>query len=188
LAAGSGRPKHSIGGSFDADVPSASPDAQHGGRMSHTLAGLLQEFNITVVPNSRSWCRGARQTCAGKTLARIFELRGYEHLRSVIISICETKKNNKRMLVAPVVWAVSDVLKARPAWMGSTWLEVLDGIDLAALFELAGRNRRIAQPRALIATLIFERMRPHFDRARGDLKPGRRQRPVGDQAELRTTA
>jgi hypothetical protein len=39
-----------------------------------TLAGLLREFNIIVIPNARNYSRGARQTCAGKTLAHIFRL------------------------------------------------------------------------------------------------------------------
>ena len=58
----------------------------------------------------------------------------------------------------------------------------MDSINLGEMFEQAAGNRRIAQPRAPIATLIFERMRPHFpDRARGRLKTGRRRRPA-DQA------
>jgi hypothetical protein len=129
--------------------------------MSKTLAGLLREFNVDIVDNSRNWCRGARQTCAGRTLARIFEARGYDHLRFVIMSICETK-NNKRMLVAPVVWAISDVLDAYPEWFGDCWLTAMDGINLAEIFDRASANRRIAPPRSAIATLIFERMQPHF--------------------------
>jgi hypothetical protein len=77
--------------------------------MSRTFAGLLRELNVDVIATSKNRSRAARQTCAGRTLARIFESRGYEHLRSVLISICETR-NNKRMLIEPVVWAISDVL------------------------------------------------------------------------------
>jgi hypothetical protein len=88
--------------------------------MSRTLKGLLRELNIEVIPNSRNHSRSARQTCAGKTLARIFDSRGYEHLRSVLMSICETKKN-KRMLIEPILWAVSDVLHLHPEWLGDLW-------------------------------------------------------------------
>jgi hypothetical protein len=150
--------------------------------MAKTLAGLLREFNITVVPIAQSYCRGARQTCAGRTLARIFELRGYGHLRSVLMTFVETP--NKKALIAPVVWAISDVLWARPAWFGATWFQVIDGIDLAEMFELASANRRIAQPRSAIATLIFERMRPHFP---DPVKTGRRQQPA-DQPARRMAA
>jgi hypothetical protein len=59
----------------------------------------------------------------------------------------------------------------------------MDGIDLAEMFERASVNRRIAQPRSAIATLIFERMRQHFpDRARSTVKSGQPRRPA-DQAE-----
>lgn len=125
--------------------------------MSRTLAGLLREFNVEVVDNSRNWCRGARQTCAGRTLARIFDLRGYEHLRSVIISICETK-NNKRMLVAPVIWAVSDTLQLRPEWFGDRWLRALDRVELAALYERSKVIRKIVKPRFSMATKLHDLM------------------------------
>jgi hypothetical protein len=88
--------------------------------MSRTFAGLLRELNVDVIATSKNRSRAARRTCAGRTLARIFESRGYEHLRSVLISICETR-NNKRMLIEPVVWAISDVLHLKPEWLGDHW-------------------------------------------------------------------
>jgi len=136
--------------------------------MSRTLAGLLREFNVDVVDNARAWRRSARQTCAGKTLARIFELRGYEHLRSVIISICETK-NNKKMLVAPVIWAVSDVLHMRPEWFGDRWLGGLDEVALEQLYEQAKLIRRIVKPRFAMATLLIDDMKKYFvDQPKGE--------------------
>lgn len=36
------------------------------------------------------------------------------------------------------------------------------GFNLAEMFERASANRRIAQPRCALATLIFERVRQHF--------------------------
>jgi hypothetical protein len=101
----------------------------------------------------------------------------------VVMSIVETKPN-KRALIAPVIWAISDVLQAYPDWFGDTWLQVMDGIDLAEMFEQASANRRIAQPRALIATLLFERMRPNFaDQAGDTLKPGRPKRTADQPAQ-----
>jgi hypothetical protein len=141
-----------------------------GGRMSRTLAGLLPELNIEIVPNSRNWCRAARQTCGGRTLARIFRARGHSHLRCVLMTFVETP--NKKALIAPVIRAISDILRAYPDLFGDRWFQVIDGIDLVGLFEVASANRRIAQPRSAIGTLVFERMRQHFpDRARRGSKP-----------------
>ena len=126
-----------------------------------TLAGLLREFHVEVINNARNRSRAARQTCAGKTLANIFRVRGYDHLRAVIMTIVETKPN-KRALIAPVIWAVSDVLNAYPEWFGDAWFQVMDGIDLAEMFERASANRSIALPRSAIATLIFSRMHKQF--------------------------
>lgn len=130
--------------------------------MSRTLAGLLREFNVEVVDNKFSRSRAARQTCAGGTLARIFELRGYEHMRSVIMSICETR-NNKRMLVAPVIWAVSDVLNFRPDWLGDRWFKALDEIELATLYERAKALRRVVHPRRIMAITLIAEMERRFE-------------------------
>jgi hypothetical protein len=152
-----------------------------------TLSGLLREFNVEVIDNARNRSRAARQTCAGKTLANIFRLRGYDHLRSVIMSIVETKPN-KRALIAPVIWAVSDVLNAYPEWFGDAWFQVMDGIDLAEMFERASANRRIVLPRSAIATLLFEAMRRQYpDRARGPRDKGQPKRPA-DQPATRMAA
>jgi hypothetical protein len=70
--------------------------------MTKTLAGLLREFNVTVIPISRNHRRAARETCADKTLAHIFQLYGYNHTRMVVMSIVESKPN-KRALISPVV-------------------------------------------------------------------------------------
>jgi hypothetical protein len=150
--------------------------------MSHTLAGLLREFNVTVFPISRNHRRAARETCAGKTLAHIFQLYGYNHTRMVVMSIVESKPN-KRALIGPVIWAVSDVLKAYPAWFGDPWFQIMDTVDLAALFEQASANRRIAQPRALIASLLFAQMRQHFPDQARPLKTGRPKRPADQPAQ-----
>ena len=126
-----------------------------------TFAGLLREFHVEVIDNARNRSRAPRQTCAGKTLANIFRLRGYDHLRAVVMTIVETRPN-KRALIAPVIRAVSDVLNAYPGWFGDAWFQVMDGIDLAQMFERASANRSIALPRSAIATLIFSRMHKQF--------------------------
>jgi hypothetical protein len=126
-----------------------------------TLKSILREFHIEVVDNTRSRSRGPRQTCASETLANIWRLRGYDHLRTVVMSIVETKPN-KRALVAPVIWAVSDVLNCYPSWVGDAWFQTMDRIDLMEMFERASANRLIALPRHAIATQLFELMRRHF--------------------------
>jgi hypothetical protein len=123
------------------------------------LASLVEELGIGVIPVTKQ--RGPMETCAVNTLARILNEHGPEHLRSVLISIVETT-NNKRMLVAPVIWALNDLLLAHPSWFGSEWLEQMDATDLAEMHERAKANRRAAQPRQAIATMLFEKLRSKF--------------------------
>jgi hypothetical protein len=102
------------------------------------------------------------ETCAVNTLERILRRdHGPEHLRSTLISIVETE-NNKRMLVAPVIWGMSDVLLAHPSWFGGEFLQAMDKIDLADMHERAKANRRAAQPRQAIATMLFEELSKTF--------------------------
>lgn len=127
--------------------------------MSPALATLSTELGITVIPVTKQ--RGVMETCAINTLERVLRDHGAEHLRSVLISIVETE-NNKRMLVAPVIWGMSDVLLAHPSWFGGEFLQAMDGVDLADMHERAKANRQAAQPRQAIATMLFEKMREKF--------------------------
>ena len=79
-------------------------------------------------------------------------------LLEVLLSIVESA-GNERALTAPVIWAVSDLLLAHPSWFGSDWLDALDAIDLAAVYETAKANRKAVQPRAAIAAILFERLK-----------------------------
>jgi hypothetical protein len=130
--------------------------------MAKTLAGLLREFNVRIVPISQNYRRGARETCAGKTLEYVFRVRGYDNTRSTLMTFCETLPANKHALVAPTILAVSDVIRAYPDWVGAAWFEAFDSLDLGEMFLQASANRRIAAPRALMATLLFEKLRPRF--------------------------
>lgn len=123
------------------------------------LPAILSELGIAIVPVTKQ--RDVMETCAGNTLERIRKEHGAEHLRSVLISIVETT-NNKRMLVAPVIWAVSDILLAHPTWFGGEWLDAMDAVDLAEMHERAKANRRAAQPRQAIATMLFDAMAKTF--------------------------
>jgi hypothetical protein len=72
-----------------------------------------------------------------------------------------------------VILAVSDVIRAYPDWIGAAWFETFDSLDLGEMFLQASANRRIAAPRALIATLIFEKVRPRFP---AQVRAGQRRR------------
>jgi hypothetical protein len=119
------------------------------------LTNLCTELGVTVIPTTKH--RGPMETCAVQTMDRIQREHGPAHLRSVLIAITETA-NNKRMLVAPVIWGVSDILRAHPHWLGGAFLEAMDGIDLAEMHERAKANRKAAQPRKAIATMLFDRI------------------------------
>ena len=80
----------------------------------------------------------------------------------MLITIMETE-NNKRMLVRPVILAVSDVLRTYPNWCGDTWLQLFDKIELSELYEDAKRDREGVAPRYSIAARLIDRLRPHFD-------------------------
>jgi hypothetical protein len=129
--------------------------------MSARLADLCAEFGVEVIDTRQARSRKPGQTCADRTLARILEDEGEAHLRSVLVTMMETE-NNKRMLIAPVIWAVSDVLRGHPDWFGETWLQAFDAIPIAELHELAKQSREAVAPRQALATMLIERLRPHF--------------------------
>jgi hypothetical protein len=129
--------------------------------MSTALAELCTDLGIEIVDIRQSRSRRPGQTCAERTLLKILADEGYAHLRSVLMSIMETE-NNKLMLVAPVIWAISDVLRGHPTWFGDAWLTALDKIDLAELYGNAKKSREAVSPRHAIATMIIERLRPLF--------------------------
>lgn len=127
--------------------------------MTEALASICSEIGITVIPVTKH--RDVMETCAVNTLERILRDHGPEHLRSTLISIVETE-NNKRMLVAPVIWALSDILAAHPAWFGGDFLQAMDSIDLPEMHERTKANRKAAQPRQAIATMLFEKLNRTF--------------------------
>ncbi len=128
--------------------------------MTPALASICTELGVAVIPVTKQ--RGPMETCAVNTLERILRDHGAEHLRSTLISIVETE-NNKRMLVAPVIWGMSDVLLAHPTWFGGEFLGAMDQIDLADMHERAKANRQAAQPRQAVATMLFEKLSQRFE-------------------------
>lgn len=137
--------------------------------MTSTLADICAELEIVIVDNRQSRSRKPGQTCAAQTLLKILYDEGAAHLRCVLISIMETT-NNKMMLVAPVIWAVSDVLRGHPDWFGDKWLKEFDKIELIELHTHAKQSREAVAPRQAIATMLIERLRPLFiDQPQGRL-------------------
>lgn len=124
--------------------------------MTVQLNALLAECNIRVIPVSK--VRGPMETYAENTMHRILLEHGEAHLRSVLISITETR-NNSRMLIAPILWAVSDTLMAHPKWFGGAFLEAMDEISLAELQDMARANRQAVQPRHAVAAMLYDRLR-----------------------------
>lgn len=129
--------------------------------MTATLADICSELEIEIVETSES-ARKPGQTCAGKILQKVLTDEGEAHLRSVLITIMQTD-NNKRMLVRPVILAVSDVLRTYPSWYGSKWLDAFDKIELSELYQDAKRDREGVAPRAAIAARLIDHLRPDFN-------------------------
>jgi hypothetical protein len=130
--------------------------------MTPELADLLAELEIKVVPLDAY--RGAGSTMAISCLRRILTHHGYSHAKMVLMSIAETR-SNARELVAPVIWAVSDLILAHPAWAerATDWFDAFDRVDIRQLREFAKMNKAV-QPRAAIATLLFGFLKSQMDK------------------------
>lgn len=127
--------------------------------MSPALASICAELGVTVIPINKH--RGVMETHAVNILERILREHGEQHLRSVLISIVETE-NNRNMLLAPVLLAMSDILHAHPSWFGGEFLQAMDDCDLSDMYERAKANKRAVRPRHSIATLLLEKLGGKF--------------------------
>jgi hypothetical protein len=129
--------------------------------MTPQLAAILDDLGIAVIPFERY--RHPGETHAAETMQRILDRRGAGHLTFVLRSIVETI-NNKRELVAPMLWAISDMAIAHPEWTQTTqWLDAIDSIDLEEIRHIAKANRNAAPLRPAIATMIYLHLREVFD-------------------------
>lgn len=129
--------------------------------MTAMLADICDEFGVEIVAANES-ARKPGQTCAGKILLKVLLDEGEAHLRDVLTTIIETQ-NNKKMLVRPVILAVSDVLRTYPSWYGGKWLDAFDKIELVEFYETAKRDREGVAIRAAITARLIDRLRPHFN-------------------------
>jgi len=131
--------------------------------MTPELDSLLEELEIEVIDLQRY--RGPGATMATACLESILKQHGYGHTKLVLTSIAETRTND-RELVAPVIWAVSDLVVAHPEWAErvSDWLAAFDKVDLRQLRAFARLNKSAVKPRAAIATLLFGFLASKMDR------------------------
>lgn len=128
--------------------------------MTPELASICSDLEISVISTKRY--RHPMETHAAETMQRLLDQHGEGHLALVLRSIAETE-NNKRELVAPMMWAISDTILAHPSWPETTdWLDAIDRIDLAGLREIAKENRRGAALRPAINTMIYLHLRQVF--------------------------
>ncbi|WP_445488618.1 hypothetical protein [Rhodopseudomonas sp. RCAM05734] len=129
--------------------------------MTQQLAAILADLEIEPVDTRVRRTPG--QTCATSTMDRLLADHGAGHLILTLRTIMESE-NNRRELVAPTILAVSDIILAHPKWAdtGLAFLEAFDSIDLAALRQQAKANRRAAQPRQAMATLLYAQLSQNF--------------------------
>jgi hypothetical protein len=122
------------------------------------LASICAELGVKVVPNERSRTRRAGETCATKTLDKIFSSHGAGHTTLLLKTFVETE-NNGRELVGPLMYAVSDIIEDYPEWTETTkWFDAFDTADLAKIWARAKSIRRV--PRRFSAkTLLTEYLR-----------------------------
>ena len=121
--------------------------------MTPQLANILSDLEIEPVDTRVR--RAPGQTCATAMMDRLLADHGEGHLYLTLRTIMESE-NNRMELVAPTILAVSDIILAHPTWPNTGWLEAFDAIDLAELRRRAKANRRAAQPRQAMATLLFQ--------------------------------
>lgn len=134
-----------------------------------TLQDILAEYRIEVIRMQA--VRGPRQTHARQTLDKLFQEHGPDHLRDVLTTIAETE-NNGMALVAPIITAVSVVLRAHTDWWerdASRWLDVMDRLDLTRLHRIAKGNLRAAPAADAIATMLYLELEAAFGEERPDL-------------------
>lgn len=132
--------------------------------MTPTLATVCKDFGLTVVHPAQHRPFTPMQTAAGNTLDKILREQGGDHLRDVLTVLTESE-NNRNMLIAPVIKAISKIMVEHPGWYASDaskFLEVMDRADLAGLYERARANKRVVAAHDTIAALLLDLLRGEF--------------------------
>ena len=127
------------------------------------LVRLCAALDVQIVPVSRR--PRYNETTAKATLADILAQHGEQHFVLLIRTIVESE-GNARALVAPIIWAVSDIMLAFPGWpsSGLAWIEAFDAIELQSLLRLARPLCNVSKQksRAAIGGMLVQRLQPVF--------------------------
>jgi hypothetical protein len=99
---------------------------------------LFESLEIEYIPSSEARRRGPRSTCCGNVVQRLILKHGLPHAVIVLKTIIETE-GNEGELIADVIHAISDLIRAHPRWvgLGGIWLEAFDQISLAQVRRTA---------------------------------------------------
>src|ERR1700722_19040983 len=115
--------------------------------MPDAVDAILADLEIEVIPTRQR--REPMQTKAGQILRAIFRDHGEGHLIMLLRTITDSN-GNEFALIAPCLWAVSDVMRPHPAWRnhGLEWIEGFDGSDLIGMQKIASANRKASPQRS----------------------------------------
>ena len=119
---------------------------------------LFEQLEIEYVPSSEARRRGPRSTCCGNVVQRLILKHGLPHAVIVLKTIIETE-GNEGELIADVIHAISDLIRAHPRWvgLGGIWLEAFDKISLAEVRRIA-KTTGVQPLRDAIMTLLCLRL------------------------------
>ena len=125
---------------------------------SYTATAVCRDLGIQIIPtNVRA---KPLQTHARACIQQVIQNSGDGHARFVLRCIIESE-GNETELRSETIWAVSDVVLARPDWAdrGLEFLEAFDAIDLKALRLRAKRILPRWPARVVLGVLLWERLR-----------------------------
>jgi hypothetical protein len=126
---------------------------------------LCRDLDIEMLPTNVRRDR-ERQTHAGRTIETLIANYGAGHATITLRAIVESI-GNEWELRSETIWAVSDVVRARPDWpnRGLEFIEAFDAINLKAL-RVKAKGIRIPCPsRFLLGVLLHERLARIFETA-----------------------
>lgn len=126
------------------------------------LAAICADVGVEILPTTAKVVPGT--TTAVASLQRVLDHYGEGHLIQVLRTLVETENLNRARLDAFAVFAVSEIMLARPDWANSglRWYEVFDTIDLGALQRQAKMARDVAPQRHVLAGLLFAELHREF--------------------------
>jgi len=127
---------------------------------------LCRNLEIEMLPTNVRRSRPL-QTHAGRTIKALIESYGAGHATITLRAIVESI-GNETELRAETIWAISDVILARPDWVsrGLAFIEAFDDVDLKALRAKAKSLKIPCPSRFLLGVLLHERLARIFEETR----------------------